>query len=265
MKFQKIIITGGTRGIGRALVDKFLQEDCEIHVIARNFQEQPTDSNLIFHSLDLTKVHEVSSFCENFISSFGVPDLLINNAGSGAFYKWSQFPEIEILNQINLLYTSPVLICRHFLPSMYEEKRGTIVNVSSLATIYPVPFMTLYNSGKSALSAFTQSLMFEYKDFIKIIDLRLGDVRTDFNRKQAKFHETLWSPKMQKAWNKIENQLNESPSSALIAKQILKIISLQKSGVFYGGGAFQSKIAPLFRKFMNYKGLLFLLRQRYFQ
>lgn len=265
MKFEKILITGGSRGIGKALVDIFLNDNCEVHVVARSFSNRPRDSNLKFHSLDLNETDKITSFCDEFISKYGIPDLLINNAGSGAFYEWNCFPEKEIINQINLLFTSQVLFCRNIIPPMCVAKRGTVVNVSSLATIYPVPYMSIYNAGKSALSAFTQSLMFEYKDFIKIIDLRLGDVRTDFNRKQAKFHETLWSPKMQKAWNKIENQLNESPSSALIAKQILKIISLQKSGVFYGGGAFQSKIAPLLRKFMNYKGLLFLLRQRYFQ
>ena len=265
MKFKKIVITGGSRGIGKALVDTFLYNNCEVHVVARSFSNNPCDSNLKFHSLDLTKTDKITSFCDDFISKYGIPDLLINNAGSGAFYEWNCFPEKDIINQINLLFTSQVLLCRNIVPYMYEAERGTVVNVSSLATIYPVPYMSIYNAGKSAFSSFTQSLMLEYKEYIKIVDLRLGDVKTDFNLKQAKHEEIKWSSKMKKVWHQVEKQLNESPSPEIVAEQILKIISSHRSGVFYSGGFFQSKIAPILRKFLNHKCLLFLLRQRYFQ
>ena len=227
MKFEKILITGGSRGIGKALVDIFLNDNCEVHVVARSFSNQPRDSNLKFHTLDLTETDKITSFCDDFISKYGIPDLLINNAGSGAFYEWNCFPEKEIINQINLLFTSPVLFCRNIIPAMCEAKRGTVVNVSSLATIYPVPYMSIYNAGKSAFSSFTQSLMLECKKSIKIMDLRLGDVKTDFNLKQAKPEEEKWSSKMIKAWHQIEKQLNESPSPEFVAGQILKIISSQ--------------------------------------
>ena len=169
----------------------------------------------------------------------------------------------DIINQINLLFTSQVLLCRNIVPYMYEAERGTVVNVSSLATIYPVPYMSIYNAGKSAFSSFTQSLMLEYKEYIKIVDLRLGDVKTDFNLKQAKHEEIKWSSKMKKVWHQVEKQLNESPSPEIVAGQILKIISSQKSGVFYRGGFFQSKVAPIVRNFLNHKSLLFLLHHRY--
>ena len=263
MKFEKILITGGSRGIGKALVDIFLNDNCEVHVVARSFSNQPSDSNLKFHTLDLTETDKITSFCDDFISKYGIPDLLINNAGSGAFYEWNCFPEKEIINQINLLFTSPVLFCRNIIPAMCEAKRGTVVNVSSLATIYPVPYMSIYNAGKSAFSCFTQSLMLECKESIKIMDLRLGDVKTHFNLKQAKPEEEKWSSKMIKAWHQIEKQLNESPSPEIVAGQILKIISSQKSGVFYRGGFFQSKVAPIVRNFLNHKSLLFLLHHRY--
>jgi hypothetical protein len=56
----------------------------------------------------------------------------------------------------------------------------------------------------------------------------------------------------------------ESPKPEIAAMQLQKIIVQEKSGVFYGGGFFQSKIAPKVRIFLNHRGLLFLLRNRYF-
>ena len=68
MKFEKILITGGSRGIGKALVDIFLNDNCEVHVVARSFSNRPRDSNLKFHSLDLNETDKITSFCDEFIS-----------------------------------------------------------------------------------------------------------------------------------------------------------------------------------------------------
>jgi short-subunit dehydrogenase len=147
---------------------------------------------------------------------------------------------------------------------MAEQNKGTIVNISSLATLYPLPFMPLYNAGKSALSSFSQSMMLEYQNRPKFIDFRLGDISSEFNNAQTKQSENKWSERMKSAWHQIEKQLLESPKPEIAAVQLLKIITQEKSGVFYGGGFFQSKIAPKLRIFLNHRGLLFLLHNRYF-
>ena len=263
MNFKKILITGGSRGIGHALVEKFQNPVSEIHSVSRSLS---SDSGLNFtqHRCDLSSVEQTKAFLENFIHDHGVPDLLINNAGSGAFFEWGQFPVEEIEKQINLLFTVPILFSRTFAPLMAEQIKGTIVNISSLATLYPLPFMPLYNAGKSALSSFSQSMMLEYQNHPKFIDFRLGDISSEFNNAQTKQSENKWSERIKSAWHQIEKQLMESPKSEIAAVQLQKIIALEKSGLFYGGGFFQSKIAPKLRIFLNHRGLLFLLRNRYF-
>ena len=59
---------------------------------------------------------------------------------------------------------------------MEDRGSGTIVNITSLATLFPLPYMPIYNAGKSALSSFTQSMELESRT-VKWIDFRLGDVR----------------------------------------------------------------------------------------
>ena len=201
----------------------------------------------------------------NDLAEIGVPDIIINNAGAGAFYEWSNFPLHEIHRQINLLYVSPILICRKFAPPMKKLNKGIIANISSLAILYPVPFMPIYNSTKSALSSFTQSMILEFIDYPKFMDFRLGDVFTNFNKNLSKQPKISTNNKLNSAWKQIDLQLVESPTAKRVSENILKNIIKNKSGVFYGGGFFQSKIAPLCSRFFSQNGLIFLLRRRYFK
>ena len=71
----------------------------------------------------MSQAHKVNDFIKAFIKDNGVPDLLINNAGAGAFFEWSAFPEEEIQRQIDLLFATPVILCRALAPEMAKEKR----------------------------------------------------------------------------------------------------------------------------------------------
>lgn len=264
MNFQKIIVTGGTKGIGRALIDQFLQKNCEIHVIARNFKSQPEGNNLFFHPIDLSQSEKVTAFGDNFLKTYGVPDLLINNAGSGAFYEWASFPEEEIYKQCNLLFLSPVLLCRKFVPAMAKEGRGSVLNVSSLATIYPLPFMPMYNSFKSCLSSYTRSMILEYSNVPCFIDLIVGDVCTNFNENVHKQPNRQWSSRMKKAWEQIQKQLLMSPNADVISRRIIKILLQNKSGVYYEGSILHRLFFPNIERFISFRLKSFFLQRRYF-
>ena len=264
MKFKKVIITGGSRGIGKTLVDHFLKEKCEVHVVARVEKNKSTDPNLHFHSVDLSVLKKTEEFADSFLLEHGVPDLLVNNAGSGAFYDWGNFPESEIYNQMNLLFSSPVLLCRKFAPRMFKQQKGIIVNISSLATLYPVPYMPIYNAGKSALSSYTRSMILEFDKFPKFLDLVIGDVCTDFNNEAAKSKQDNWSERMQVAWRQIERQLSTSPKPSVIGKEIIRIINNGNSGLFYLGSLFHRLIYPFLFRLLSFPIVKKVLRKRYF-
>ena len=158
MKIKKAIVTGGTSGIGLAICEELLGRGTEVYSVSRNPEKIKPRENFHLLKLDLSDLNAVSEFGASFVQEYGIPDLLINNAGFGAFYEWKEFPEDEIQRQINVLLSSPIILCKFFAPKMELQEKGTIVNISSLATLYPLPFMPLYNAGKSALSSFTQSI-----------------------------------------------------------------------------------------------------------
>jgi len=262
MKIKKALVTGGTSGIGLAICEELLQLGVEVYSVSRNPKKIKSQNNFYQIQLDLSDLNAASQFGDKFIEQYGTPDLLINNAGYGAFYEWKEFPRDEIEKQISVLLTAPVLLCKSFAPEMEKVEHATIVNITSLATLYPLPYMPLYNACKSGLSSFTQSMMLEYKT-LKWIDFRLGDIRTSFNKSAPKQAEESQSDSMKRAWKQIEKQLNESPLPYVAAQQI--IVSLQKGkvGTIYGGGFFQSKLAPFFEIFLSTRFLIKILKVRY--
>jgi short-subunit dehydrogenase len=263
MKIKKALVTGGTSGIGLALCEELLQLGVEVYSVSRNPKKIEPQTKFHQLTLDLSDLNSVSQFGDEFIDQYGMPDLLINNAGYGAFYEWKEFPQKEIENQINVLFTAPTLLCKSFAPLMATDDKGVIVNITSLATLYPLPFMPLYNAGKSALSSFSQSMMLEYCDYPRWIDYRLGDICTGFNQSAPKQKTELQSEVMKNAWLQIEKQLNESPSAISAAKQMIKYINKERSCTVYGGSFFQAFLAPFFYRFLQPELLLKILRYRY--
>ncbi len=255
------LVTGGSRGIGRSLCQKLAGEGYQVFSASRS-ECLPDDMDGITQiSVDFSSPEQSRSFPEKFIDQYGVPDLLVNNAGYGAFYEWGGFPETEITKQIEVLFSAPVRLCRVFAPAMQKEGRGLILNLSSLATLYPLPFMPLYNAGKSALSSFTESMMLEYPKFPRFIDFRMGDVRTDFNRSTSK--TTNFQDSTKNAWAQIEKQLNASITPKVAVGQIYNRIKKGESGTFYGGTWFHCLILPLLYRFLPFSFKLLLIRLWY--
>ena len=106
MKIKKALVTGGSTGIGLAICEHLLAQGVEVFSISRNPSKLLENTKVTQISLDLSETDLISSFAENFISEHGSPDLLVNNAGYGAFYELANFPEQEIVRQTAVLFTS---------------------------------------------------------------------------------------------------------------------------------------------------------------
>ncbi len=257
------LITGGSSGIGLAVSNLLIERGYRVFSVSRNPHRVEISSQFVPVEFDLLEIEKIAEFSTEFIRNNGIPDLLINNAGCGAFYNWEHFPEGEVTKQINLLFTSPILLCKHFAPEMAKAGKGTILNLSSLATLYPLPFMPLYNAGKSALSSFTESMMLEFHKSPKFIDFRMGDIRTKFNQVAASQPLEDQSSKMKKAWKRIDWQLERSPPPKTAALQIIRFLDKGKSGRVYGGSFFHRVILPVIHKVFTARLLQNILQKYY--
>jgi NAD(P)-dependent dehydrogenase (short-subunit alcohol dehydrogenase family) len=154
------LVTGGTKGIGKAIADKLSQAGAQVIITARH---HPGETNLAhqFIEADITQLQQVDQLAQTINETFGGLDILIDNIGgvtapSGGFSRLTdQDWEQEL--QFNLLAT--IRLDRALLPNMLEKKSGVIIHISSMAGIKPVWYHNLaYAVSKAGLNAYSKAL-----------------------------------------------------------------------------------------------------------
>jgi len=151
IKDKTVLVTGASRGIGRALVEEALQRGAaRVYAAARQPVAHP-DQRVTPVALDVTDAEQISEAA----ASVDWLDLLINNAGIQPFDDLSDPAALERTLAVNLFGTYRV--SQAFLPAL-TRSRGTIVTNLSLAALAPVPFAPAYSISKAAAFSLTQSL-----------------------------------------------------------------------------------------------------------
>ena len=158
MEVKKVLVSGGTKGIGGAIVTKLLDEGYSVIATTRD----KTKANILEHknltveNLDLSSKDSVSEFQEK-LESFK-PSILINNAGvtkDNLFLRMSENDWTEVIEtNLNGTYR----LTKIFLKDMIKNKWGRIINIGSVSGLMGNPGQTNYASSKAALEGFTKSL-----------------------------------------------------------------------------------------------------------
>ena len=194
LKEKRIVVTGGSKGLGRALVTRFAAEGAKVAFCARNWDElnrvalglSVQGFSPVFAVCDVANPEQVEQFSETVHSEFDSVDVVINNAailGSrGEIREWTRSAWERVID-VNV--NGPFLITRAFLNRMIEQRRGLIVNVTSSVGKVGRAKWGAYAVSKFALEGFTQTLAEEVQQFgIKVISVNPGALNTEM-RHQA--------------------------------------------------------------------------------
>ncbi len=171
---MNVVITGATKGIGRAIAEKFASEGTNLAICSRNlaeleaFQNQLTQQHpgceVLIRQTDVSKKEEVLGFGRFIVNHWSKIDILVNNAGvflSGAIH---QEPDGQLEQQIETNLYSAYYLTRALLPNMLANQQGHIFNLCSIASFMAYPNGGSYSISKFALLGFSKVLREELKD-----------------------------------------------------------------------------------------------------
>jgi short-subunit dehydrogenase len=187
---KTIVVTGGSKGIGKAIATRFGQEGFNVAICARSaeglaafqaeIKAQLPDIEIFMQEVDVKKTDELKAFAKAVIAKFQRIDVLINNAGTytpGDIHS-EQEGVLEHLMETNLY--SAYHVTRAFLPTMMAQKDGHIFNICSVASLIAYPNGGSYSISKFALLGFSKCLREEMKDKgIKVTSIMPGATWSD--------------------------------------------------------------------------------------
>lgn len=246
---KKIFLTGASAGIGLATARALVQGGNEVWGTSRDLSRLPQLANFHPLRLDMTSSSSIAEAWETGLKEAGFFDVLINNAGSGHFGPAETLPEETLRSQMQLLAFGPIELCQRALVSMRAERRGLIINLTSLASRLPVPFTAAYNASKAAMASFTMTMQLELGDSpIRIVDLQPGDISTDFNDAVLKDEaaDPEYQKRMEQAWRVIARNMNAAPKPEVVATRIVRLLSeTNPASRVTVGDTFEAVIAPM--------------------
>ena len=187
LRGRRVLITGASRGLGRALAEVFAKEGSSLMLVARRgYLLEELRDELInrysvgceVHAGDLTDEKEMNDLCG--IAAAGEIDILVNNAGLLSMDRLEDAAPERIRAAVELNLTAPILLTRAVIPGFRDRRSGTIVNINSVGGKTPAALHTVYTATKFGLRGFAEALKAETLGTgIRILNVYPGKMKTD--------------------------------------------------------------------------------------
>ncbi|MFA7676810.1 MAG: 3-oxoacyl-[acyl-carrier-protein] reductase [Candidatus Omnitrophota bacterium] len=188
-KDKVIVVTGGSRGIGKACCEAFAREGANIVFTYNSSQEaakslkqeiETSGSQVLALQLDVKKYDACREFSEKVLDKFQKIDVLINNAGIINDKALMMMTESDWLDVINTNLNGTFNVTKNFIISLMKQRKGNIINISSLSGILGLPRQANYAASKGGMISFTRSLAREVAPLnIRVNAIAPGFIQTD--------------------------------------------------------------------------------------
>jgi len=182
-----VLITGGSRGLGRVMVQGFAEHGADIVIVSRKIEACEAAAQAVRSlgrralaiSAHVGKWSEIDRMLEEVYSAFGRIDVLVNNAGMSPAMPSHEVGEDLFDSVMNLNFKGPFRLASQVAKRMADGEGGVIINVSSSGALMPLPGVVPYSGAKAALNAMTVSFAREYAPKVRVNTLSAGPFLTD--------------------------------------------------------------------------------------
>jgi short-subunit dehydrogenase len=246
MSKKIILITGASSGMGKETAKTLIQQGHTVYTVARRIDQMQDLKSLGGHpiQMDVTKEEDIQNVVDTILQKEGKIDILWNNAGYGLYGAIEDIPVEEARKQFEVNLFGLASITQKVLPFMRKEKKGTIINTSSMGGKMYTPMGAWYHASKHAVEGFSDCLRLELKEFnINVVVLEPGIIVTEFgdvmlqniSKYSSKGVYSSLSNKLITATKKMY-EIGQGSKTKVISNTMIKIVNSQKPKTRYRVG-----------------------------
>lgn len=241
---KTILITGASSGIGKATAIFFSEKGWNVIATMRS-PEKALDllelENVQLERLNVLDLDSINQSIKNGISKFGKIDVLVNNAGYGAYGPLESFPRENIIKQFNTNVIGLLDMSRAIIPHFRQNKDGVIINISSIGGQMTFPLGALYHGTKYAVEGISESLFYEMREIgVKVKIIEPGFVATNFGGSSFDFQAgdiSEYSRLIKALMNQWQNPKNTVSPPSLVAQVIYNAVTDGTNQLRYRAGS----------------------------
>jgi len=235
---QSVLITGTSKGIGYETALAFARSGCQVHATMRNPEQCPTLPEIIAReklpititAMDVDSDNSVRDAIRGIVAKHGPIDVLVNNAGIERFGSIEELSIEDFRASMETNYFGALRCIQAVVTSMRERRKGTIINISSVAGTFCQPPATAYCASKWALEALSEGLACEMKMFgVRVALVEPGIIDTAMARRIVDNAPSLYPHRARiAAW--FASSLAETPVSPKVVAA--KVLEVAKNGTW---------------------------------
>ena len=227
------IVTGGTSGIGLCTAAALQKQGCKVYTISRRDFSDPRFTHI---RADVTDPDAAEQAVRQVKEAEGRIDIVVNCAGYGISGAIEFTPVEDAKRQMDVNFFGMVNVNKPVLTIMREQGGGRIVNTSSMAAVFAIPFQAYYSASKAAINSYTCALLNEVRPYnITVCAVQPGDIKTGFTaaRKKIEDGNEAYDGRIVRSVAKMEKDEQTG-------------LDPQKAGDFIAKIALKKKVKPLY-------------------
>ncbi|CAA0148651.1 SDR family oxidoreductase [Tenacibaculum maritimum] len=261
-----VLITGASSGIGRAIGVFLHKNNYQVYGTSRS-PKKSGDYPFKLIALDVLNKETIQQAVNAIIRKEGRIDVLINNAGKGITGPIEDTPIEEMKRNFNTNFFGAIEVMKAVLPQMRTQRKGIIINITSIAGYMGLPYRGVYSASKGALELLTEALSMEVKNFgIDVVNVAPGDFATNIAAGRYHtpvFEDSAYKEKYAENLALMDAHVHKGMDPILMAEAVLKIIEAEKRKIHYKVGGFMEKFSIILKRVLPDKWYEKLLMNHY--
>ncbi len=264
-----VFITGVSSGFGKAIASSLSLKGFTVYGTSRKGDSDKSSKNYTMLRMDVKDSSSIHDAVSYILNKEGKIDILINNAGISIISPLEESPLSDVENIFDTNIKGVLRICQAVLPCMRQQKKGLIINISSIGGLMGLPFRGIYSASKFALEGLSESLSMEVKPFgVNVCIVEPGEFKTDIglNRKTLTLDpSSAYKANYKKVLEAAEKEYENGDTPEKMGEFIYNIINSKNPKLRYKIGSptetfstFVKKILPgrMFEKIiLKYSGM----------